>query len=110
MTKSDLDKLWNVVPSAKPMRRRQAKSGNVSICTPAQRSNTSLVGWRRQVAFTDYRAVCRWAEKCACTIEEKFSDPAQKVPGALAECRFWVWQSAMFIHGKPPLMFWRMTA
>jgi hypothetical protein len=28
----------------------------------------------------------------------------------LAECRFWVWQSAMFIHGKPPLMFWRMTA
>jgi hypothetical protein len=69
-------------PSAKPMRRRQVKSGNVSICTRGQRSSTSLVEWQRQVAFTDYRAVCRWAEKYVCTIEEKFRDPAaSRSPG-----------------------------
>jgi hypothetical protein len=76
MTESDLDKLWSVVPVGKANAAAASKSGNVSICTRAQRSNTSLVGWQKPVAFTEYHAACRWVGKCVCTIEVKVRDLA----------------------------------
>ena len=42
MTSSIWTNCGTSFPLAKQMRRRQAKSGNVSICTRAQRSNTEL--------------------------------------------------------------------